>query len=195
MFKARAGLSLVELIVAIVLVGSLFIALGTGYVFIYGRITANLKLQKTLLQIDYALENIRLHCLGASKVADSSLFQAGITSEKASLQFQGESDVYNITPDDLSDNLEYTYTKDAEGNLVLLSAAISGVTKPAVAITPKEILIDKQYQPEITFRYTQGDEPNFLSVTVKALAVINPISKTPVSKEEGVRFWFAGVLK
>ncbi|MFA5410708.1 MAG: type II secretion system protein [Candidatus Omnitrophota bacterium] len=184
--KLSKGLSLVELIVAVILVGTLFITLGTGYAFIYGRITANLKLQKTLLQIDYTLENIRLHCLSASKVADGSLFPAGTTSQKSSLQFQGESNIYNITPDDLSDNLEYTYSKDSEGNLVLLSAAIPGVTSSTITIIPKEVLVDKQYAPQITFQYTQGTEPNFLSVTID----------TPLtSKTEGVRFWFTEVVK
>lgn len=189
MLKLPLGLTLTELIIALVLLSILIIILGTGYSFIYGRIMTNMRLQNIHLQIDYALENIRLHCISAIRIADGSLFTAGITNTKSAFQFQGESNIYNITPDNLTDDLNYNYRIDENGNLALSTQATTS-TKSTIPIPPTEILMDKQYEPAVTFQYDKDAEPNFLTVTIEARSV-NP----PVSKTEGIRFWFTDVVR
>jgi len=179
MSKRACGVTLLELVVAMFLMVVIVATLASGYLFIYGRVLDNIQRQNAYLQVDYALENIRLHCLSASRIDETSLFPAASNSTKDFFSFEGESDIHNITPDNQADNVLYTYRVDDDKNLVLLSGP-----------EQKEVLIESQYLPAIAFTYNQGSEPNFLTVTVNATVRDGNISKT-----EGLRFWFTDVVQ
>lgn len=176
--KPRAAVTLLELLIAIILISVILATVAGGYLFVYGRLIENIRVQNVHLQMDYALENIRLHCLSAVRVEDESLFTAGLDGTKDSFSFEGESDIHNITPDNSTDNTVYTYCLDESKNLVLKYSP-----------DRKEVLIDAQYSPHITFQYYEGAEPNFLTVTVTAATLEGNVSKT-----EGLRFWFTDVV-
>jgi len=178
MRNRTSGITLLELIISVILVFVALAALSNGYIFIYGRIVENIRLQNIHLQMDYALENIRLHCLSATSI--ESPFEPDIDSSKTSLIFEGESDIHNITPDNRTDNTIYTYEIDEDKNLVL---------KTGETAEQKEILIDAQYAPSIIFQYCRDTEPNFLTVTINTTDRQGNISKT-----EGLRFWFTDVV-
>lgn len=192
--KARRGLSLVELVVSIIISCFIVLFLGTAYSYIYNHIITNIKLENLHLQIDYALENIRLHCISAIRVDPGSFFLT--TGEtKTNFRFNGESDVYNITPDNLADDACYHYRNDGPGgvggNLILETYALNPATLSCTAtLLHTERLVDSQFNPRMTFRYNQDTEPNFLTLTTSGQA-----GGHQVSKQEGIRFWFVDVLR
>jgi len=180
MSKTLAGVTLLELLIAIFLLAVILGTLTSGYVFIYGKVLENIRLQNIHLQIDYALENIKLRCLSASRIEPDSLFLPGIENSKNSFSFSGESDFHRITPDNTTDNTRYTYRINEDHCLVL------EISDPP----QKEVLVDNQSSPTIAFQYSEGAEPNFLTVTINATTREHNLSKT-----EGLRFWFTDVLK
>jgi len=178
MFRAQRGLTLLELLLGIILIGVIMAALTVGYLFVGRQIIEGIRLQNMHLQVNYALENIRLHCLSAIRIDDNSFFNS-LGGARVDLGFQGERNIYNITPDDLTDNVHYGYFI-GDGNLVL-----------STDNTKQEILVDKQYSPTIEVRYVRGAEPNFLRVTITATHLPN----LRVENTEGIRFWFVDVVR
>jgi hypothetical protein len=182
--KSRGcGVTLLELIISLILIAVVLATLTGGYLFIYGRLLANIQQQNVHLQMDYALENIRLHCLSATRVI--SPFPADRDSSQGNLSFEGESDIHNITPDNSADNARYAYRLDEGKSLIIETYGLRAGSE-----RKEEVLIDAQYSPGITFQYRQNTEPNFLTVTINATAREGNISKT-----EGLRFWFTDVVK
>jgi len=179
--RAR-GITLLELLLATVLMLVVLTTLTSGYLFIYGRMLANIRLQNIHLQMDYALENIRLHALSASRIDNDSIFPVDSDEPKYNFSFEGESDIHNITPENNLDNAHYTYrVTGEEKNLVL------EIGDPP---EQQEVLVEAQYAPAITFEHRRDTEPNFMTVTINATAPEGNISKT-----EGLRFWFTDVVK
>jgi len=171
-----------ELLVAAGLVATILLTLAVGYSFISRQIVTALKLKNLYLQMDYALEHIALHCMSAANI-DPTMFFAPVASgtldTKNALRIEGESDVFRITPNNLADNAWYEYYKDAAGNIMF---RVDGTTT--------EVLIDKEFNPTITFQYTGGTEPNYMSVTISGTAAGQPVTKT-----RGIRFWFVDIVK
>jgi len=185
MRNKACGVTLLELIISVVLIATVLATLTSGYIFIYGRLLDNIQRQNVHLQMDYALENIRLHCLSASRIDDGSTFAADTDSTQDSLSFEGESNIHNITPDNTADNVRYTYRVNADKNLTLETRSLQTGEEPK-----EEVLVDGQYSPRISFQYRQGTEPNFLTVTINAT-----VREENISKTEGLRFWFTDVVK
>ncbi len=180
MKKKCRGLTLMELLIAIGLSTFSLLVLVSAYLFVYRHFNENIQRQNIYLQVSYALENMRVHCISATKIDDNSLLDAGITNSKSDFRFRGEQDFNTVTPDDPTDDAWYHYFIDRENNLVL-----------SINDSPqREILVEKQYAPQIQFQYTRGAEPNFLMVTITA-----GTSNMKISETEGIRFWFVGITK
>ncbi len=180
-----AGMSLIELVVAIALVGIILAVVFGAYTFFLTNIERSLKLSNTHMQIDFAMEDIKLHAMSAIQIDDGYLFPAAVSSSRSDLAFRGENDVYNITPDNLTDNAHYRY-------YVSQSAPALGLIreKSFANGVDRETLIDAKFGPEIWFNYTQDTEPNIMTVTIEA----GPHQRR-VSKSETVRFWFVDILQ
>lgn len=185
---ARRAFTLVELIISVVMLGVISAVIFSLPIFFIGYVNADLERYNIYSQINYALEDMKLRCASAIQVAQGSFFASASTTGKPEFEFDGESDIYNITPDDLSDNARYKYFIDENKDLVL-QRIFNG-------LTTKEILVENKYRPQIEFKYTSGDEPNFLTVTVQATNDKSTagISKT-ISKSEGLRFWFVDIIR
>lgn len=187
MLRKKSGLTLVELIIAIVLCSVAMAAAMAGYNFLFAQIKSNMERGNAGLQIAYALENIRLHTLSAISVENTSL----LNDTKLSVDgvdgfcFEGEGDIYNITPNKYGDNLIYCYYIDGQGNL------IRNATNTTSVVT-NETLVDGKYNPQITFSYVSGNEPNVLTVLINA-TVITGRPDTTVSKNETMNLWFINV--
>ena len=184
MLKRKSGLTLVELIIAIVLCSVAMAAAMAGYNFLFMQTKGNIERGNAGLQIAYALENIRLHTLSAIRVENGSLFtESPLKLNETVFCFEGEQDIYNITPNKYSDNLEYCYYLD--GDKLMLNA-----TNTTSGVTTSETLVDGKYNPGITFSYVPGNEPNVLTVAITANITTGRLD-TQVSKKESMRLWFA----
>ena len=186
MLRRKSGLTLVELILAIVLCSLVMAAAMVGYNFIFVQIRGNIERGNAGLQIAYAMENIRLHTLSAVSVKDASMFKTTSLS-KTVFCFQGEQDIYNITPSDDSDNRNYCYYLDDSEDKLMLNA-----TNTTGGLTTNETLVDGRYKPKIIFSYVPGNEPNVLTVAINATAITGR-PDTLVSKQESMRLWFTDV--
>lgn len=181
------ALTLIELILATTLSIMVIAIAIAGYNFILGQINYSMRKSNLTQRIDYCLENIKLHCRGAINVDPGSIFTAGINSTTNSFSFEGERNILNITPNNLTDNSIYGYYLNPD--LVLTSTSISsGITAAA-----REILLDYLYAPYIEFARQGTDEPNFLTVTITANDLKD--KKVTVSKSEGIEFWYTDVAK
>ena len=95
----RRSLTLVELVVVLVLIGSLMLAINSGGLFFISQIYANIERQHIHTEIDYALEDMKLRCISAINISPATTFPAGQSSTRDKLIFRGESDIYTIDPD------------------------------------------------------------------------------------------------
>lgn len=187
--REKNGLTLAELIIAVVLCGVAMAAAMAGYNFIFAQTRANMERGNAGLQIAYALENIRLHTLSAISVENSSLFtESPLKLNGTEFCFEGEQDIYNITPNKFSDNLDYCYYIDGQGNLVRNATN-------ATSVVTNETLVDGKYEPQIIFSYTPYNEPNVLTVLINATGITagGGRADTRVSKQESMNLWFTNV--
>lgn len=186
--RNKKAFTLTELVIAIVLISSVIAMTLSIYLFFSKQLMTNREHYDMLSQINYAFEDMFVRCVSASQVDPDSVFTIASTAfmdSKAKFKFYGEKDIYNITPDDIMDNIWYEYRIDDDGSLILETQNASGNTK--------EVLIDAKYKPNVRFEWYKGYEPNFMTVDISATSIIQP--QTQLSRREGVRFWFIDVKK
>jgi hypothetical protein len=153
-----------------------------SYAFLISNITFYSRRADAHMQIDYAMENIRLHCLSAFSI--STPFANGVTSTQNLFDFQGEANLSNITPNIVTDNANYRYFVGQFGNFRgLLLRTIRGGTR-------YETLIDSSFNPVVNFIYTAGTDPRVMTVFIEAGPPNSRINRT-----QGVRFWFADIVQ
>lgn len=184
------SLTLIELIVVIGLIGVVLIGIASAVAFFIVQVNANIERSNINAQINYAFEDMKIRCISAAKVGSGSTFNSD-GETKNEFSFQGEKDIYNITPDNLTDNYLYTYKID-NGDLVLETKDLAG--NPL----SREILVEKEFNPTIEFIYILGKPPNFLRVKIKATSNSNsvPLGANPtVSREDGIRFWYIDIVQ
>ncbi len=171
----------------VILLGIVSLVIFSIPVFFMNYINADLERYNIYSQINYALQDLKIRCASAIKISPGSFFAPSGTVTKSEFEFDGENDIYNITPDDLTDNAHYKYFVDTDKELVLEKTFNGAITR--------DILVEAKYNPKAEFKYALGDEPNFLTVTInatndKSTAGISKI----ISKTEGLRFWFVDVV-
>jgi len=174
------SLTLIELIVSLVLVGGVILGITSASVFFVRKVIFTTERYNMYSQISGALEDMKMRCLSAINI-DTAFVSDGITSPE--LEFNGEVDIYQVTPDDLSDNAQYRYYVDDSGRLVLENKTADEI----------ETLIESKFSPQLAFSYTLGDAPNFITVDIIAKSSKN--SKAVISRTEGIRFWFVDAVK
>lgn len=187
--RSLAGLTLVELILAAVLSVVAAAAVISGYNFLFTQTKSGIGRENLNLQIDYALEKIRLQCLSASAVDEVSLFEASAPIPKDSLCITGEKDPYTIDISDKTNDMEYCY-EIKDDSLILSAKDVSGASST-------EVLIEKRFKPKITFEYSINSEPNYITAAITATAknIGSRDRDIEVVKEEGIRFWYTTVTK
>lgn len=187
--RSLTGLTLVELILAAVLSVVAAAAVISGYNFLFTQTKSGIGRSNLNLQMDYALEKIRLQCLSASSVEDEFLFSADTGGSQDSLCITGEKDPYNIDISDSDNKKKYCY--QIEGDVLVLSASdISGDNGSA------EVLIDSRHSPAINFEYSLDSEPNYITAAITATAKdMKGVSEKRIEKKQGIRFWYTTVTK
>lgn len=178
----KRSISLMELLVILMLITVVILGITPVAIYLEKSVGESIEFSNMYSQLNYALEDLRLHSVSAVQIDDGSLF-AGPGTEN-SLKFRGQRDIYNITPDDAADDSWYEYSLNQDnGNLVLIKDNDNDA---------QEVLVEGRFHPTLIFNYQAGDEPNFITVTISATSVRDPTKV--ISRTEGIRFWFVSVL-
>jgi hypothetical protein len=179
--KHIKGLSLVELLMASALMVIMIAVIGRTVIFFTTQIRASIEQQNINVQIDSAFEDLRLRCASAVSVS-TTFVPAGSSLNR--FTFQGESDIYTVSPDDLTDNAVHSYYVNNNGDLV---RETNGVLA--------EVLVEKKFSPVVTFTYTAGNEPNFITVTITATSLRQPVGGSgTITKTFPLRLWFVDAV-
>jgi len=188
--NTQRGLTLMELLTSMVIAVITFSAIGYLVVFVSSQIAVFTERLAMYAQINLAMDDMRTRIPAAVKI------MTPLTSDVPSMDnitFEADRQIYNITPDDLTDNVNYRYlVRPGKGFVV---EAINKTTKN---IESTDILIEAKYNPAANFTRNTGDEPNILTVILAANS--SAMSRMPsrglsrsVAKMEGVKLWFVDV--
>lgn len=184
MYFKKRGFSLLELLISISLIGVLTGIIYTSVLFVTRHNRIDMKRANAYMQIEYALENIRMRTVSAIWVdPTTSFFSSG--GDRKDFRLRGENDMYNITPDDTLTKSFYRYFTNTTGAFLLEKEG-----------TPSqfEVLIEQEFHPDVTFTYIHDTEPNYLLVTVNAsIRVMN--DQVNVTKSQGIVLWFSDILR
>lgn len=184
----RRSLTLVELIVASVLLGITILGIARGSIFFVEQVSANLERQHIYTQINYAIDDMKLRCMGA-RATSTPLTPGGTRSD---LEFIGERDIYNVTPDITTDDRCYKYFVSSAGDLKLRTCT----SCPCNSALSEDTLVDGRFSPSLSFKHAVGDEPNYITVTIGANTSKTTIGlSNAISKTEGLRFWFVYIVQ
>ncbi len=170
-----------EIVIAIVLAGVVILGSVASSSFFIKKIYKDSRRYDMLSQINYCFEDLRLRCASAIELEDKYFFSSN-GEVKNEFQFEGEANPYYISPDNMADNRVYRYGIN-NGNFMRVEPDIS----------MREVLINEIYQPQVSFEYVSGSEPNFMRITITAQDKKYP--DINISRTEGVRFWFIDVVK
>jgi prepilin-type N-terminal cleavage/methylation domain-containing protein len=181
----RKGLTLIEVILALIILTLIIGSIYRSYTFFISNVSFYVRRANVHMQIDYAMENIRLHCLSANSISPGSFFPPAVTSNRNNFNFEGEFNLSNITPNNFTDNANYLYSVSTVG---VFSGLLLRTRRGAQ--TRYETLVDSSLNPNINFTYTAGTEPKFMTVTIEAGPPDSRINRT-----EGVRFWFVDIVQ
>lgn len=201
----KKSLTLLELIVAMILVGFLIFSIVGVSIFFINRVALSIERTNLESQISYAFEDMRIRLISASRVLTPLPYQGGSRSD---FSFVGENNIFNITPDNLADNVNYTYRIDNQGRLVLERTGSPTVGSP---LEPQiTVLLENRYPAPIgqapitlSFNYTPGDEPNFMTVTLtvrtkkicEAMGIGEGQNCPGITRIEGIKLWFCDVVQ
>jgi type II secretory pathway pseudopilin PulG len=193
----KSSFTLLELIVATVLLGILVSSTVGVSIFFISRVATSMERANLESQINHAFEDMRLRLISA-RTLFSQFLATGET--RNSIEFSGENNIFNITPEVTNDNVTYRYQVDVNGRLVLLrttNPTCAGCTaiEPATAV-----LVESRYAlpasgnpVDVSFNYRAGDEPNFITVTITARTrktCPTAANCGSISRTEGISFWF-----
>ena len=155
-------------------------------------------------QMNYALEDLRLRALSASRIPTADRFNANANTSRDSMCFYGEPDIYNITPlynttEISKKKVYYCYQQKAGAYAFELTS-----TFPNGTVT-HDILVDGKFRPDISFFYNRSLPVNFIFANLtlhseiqRRVSASSRQNKNElgglsniISKIQGVRFWYA----
>jgi hypothetical protein len=183
----KKAMTLIELLLTLILVSGIILLVSASSIFFVNQLQANLERSNIHSQINYAMDDMKIRCVSAISLEPSFNFNG---EEKTELIFQGESDIYKVTLNDLTDNRWYKYYI-SNTDLVVKSCTDSSCNSGS-----EEILIEGKFKPGVTFNYDQGTPVNLLRVELTAEGSKIPLGGTKeITKEGGIRFWFIDAAK
>lgn len=194
----KKSFTLIELIVAMVLVGFVVASVAAVSGFISKKVNLNSQRYNTWSQINYTLDDMRIRCSGAIDIftpIDDSGGSIVIDQDSGlTFEFEGEIDIYKITPDDKDDNARYIYSISGQDGINPGSLVLETVTS---GVSQANVLVDGRFKPKMVLTHGSDaagvfDEPNFITVTVEATT---PLDGKIISKTEGLRFWFVDIVR
>lgn len=199
----KESFTLVEIVITFSLIFIVLYGTISFVTFYIQQVNATIERSNMYSQISYAFEDMKLRFPGAIQIDNPfSSPGVGLTATKDSIEFEAEEDIFDITPTNRSgvvipggnDNVWYRYWIDEEkGDLILSSSNSPADLTPPVSYPNREVLVGGQFSPSIEFVYTEGDEPNFITVKIYAKSAKEP--DISYSFEEGIRLWFIGAVQ
>ncbi|MFO8052370.1 MAG: type II secretion system protein [Candidatus Omnitrophota bacterium] len=191
--RFRYSFTLIELLVVIALVGFVIISVSGLSMFFIRKVNVNKERYNLWSQISYTFDDMRIRCISAVDIVTPISAGGSYNLKKdGAFIFYAEDDIYNITPNDLTDNSWYRYLIDNNNNLSLDKGVYSQST--GFTETNRDIVIDGKYNPNLIFRHNTGDEPNFVVVTIDAEASVGG-KDLEIERKEGLRFWFVDLVQ
>ena len=188
--RSRAAMTLVELLLSLVIGGIMLMAVSYLVTFVNSQITVYSERFAMYSQINFALEDMRTRMPPAVKILTPLTYAI---SSRSSFKFEADQNIYNVTPDTLTDNVYYHYAVVAGKGLVL-----DTLNKTTSALLSRNILVEEKYNPEINFTRQDADEPDILTIILGAKSshaarmTAHGLSQY-VAKVEGVKFWLIDV--
>ncbi len=171
---------------AIVLLGIVILLSSAASTFFYTQVDGAVERQNIYSEIDAAFEDMKVRCV--SSILPYTVFASGGSTQNL-LRFQGETNIYAVTPDTLTDNCIYQYYVNVSGDLVLRTDVLAGWN------IREDVLVERKFRPTLQFRYSAGDEPNFLTVTITATTPKAMMGgRNTITKTDGIRFWFINLV-
>ncbi|MCF7916429.1 MAG: type II secretion system GspH family protein [Candidatus Omnitrophica bacterium] len=189
----RRSFTLVELIVIIAIAGFVIVSITGLSMFFVRKVKVNKERYNMWSQISYTFDDMRMRCISAINIITpvSSGGVHDLESDGAFIFF-AEDDIYNVSPDDLTDNVWYQYMIDQQGNLRLEKGAYSQAS--GFVANDSEIIVDEKYNPNLSFRHEVGDEPNFAIAKIDTDVSVAG-EDLDIEREEGIRFWFVDLAQ
>ncbi|MGA2775244.1 MAG: hypothetical protein ABSE81_04205 [Candidatus Omnitrophota bacterium] len=199
----KKAMTLLEIIIVLIVMSGIIFFVSASSIFFVDQTQANLERSNIYTEINYAMQDMKIRCVSAVDL--NPMFSVKNAANdpdgqdiKTALIFQGEADIYNINPDDTTDKSWYKYyltNPDASNppkqDLVLMTCSDS-----SCSTGKEEVLIDKIFNPNVSFIYEQGSPPNLLTVELTAESNKIPLgANQQVAKEGGIRFWFIDIAQ
>ncbi|MCF7908018.1 MAG: prepilin-type N-terminal cleavage/methylation domain-containing protein [Candidatus Omnitrophica bacterium] len=186
------GFTLIEMIVVLLVISFIMITITSIAIFFTRQVNLSRERTNMWSQLEYTVSDMRTRCVSAVTTITPLSPCGSITingTSGSNFTFNGEADIYSITPDNITDNVNYTYSIQNDGALILQTTG--GVT---------DVLIDGKYNPELIFEHhcevvggvTIPDEPHFIRVN---LTLENVSFGLNASREDAIRFWFLDVVQ
>lgn len=194
-------MSLVEFIVVLAVMSGIILFISASLIFFVNQTQANLERNNIYTELNYAVDDMKLRCVSADQVStvfSSSTASASGRDTKNELVFQGEQDIYTVTPDVTTDNTWYKYylTNADTSTPPKQDLVIKTCTDSSCASGSEEILIDKVFNPSVSFIYEKEAPPNMLKVVLTAESSKVPLgADKQVTKEGSIRFWFVDIAQ
>lgn len=183
----KKAMTLIELILASILVSGIITVVSAGSIFFVNQIQANLERSNIYTQMNYAMEDMKIRCVSAV-ILGANFNPEG--EQKSELVFEGEDDIYTVTLNTLTDNRWYKYY------LNNIDLVVKGCTNSLCNTGSEEILIEGKFKPGITFKYEKDTPPNLLRVVLTAESNKVPLGGIKkITREGGIRFWFIDAAK
>jgi type II secretory pathway pseudopilin PulG len=187
----KKALTLIELILALILISGTLAVVSGGLLFFVNQLQANIERNSMHSQLNYAMEDMKLRCVSALNL--SQYFPAA-GGDKNEITFEGECNIYEVTLNDDDDNCIYRYYKDANNNLILNCADAGGT-----CTFGNELLVEGKYNPTLNFTFDNTLGLNVLTVDMTATSTsphrIPLGGNATITKTGGIRFWFIDVTQ
>jgi len=184
-------MTLIELIIALIIMSGVILFISFSVVFFMDQVQSNIERSNIYTQLSYTMEDMKMRCVSAIDIGSS--FSAG-GEEKPELIFKGETDIYNVNPDnpDVNSKSWYKYYLN-NGDMVIKTC---GPMDSTCSTGSEEVLIDKIYNPTVSFAYNSGESPSLLRVKLTAQSNKVPLgADKEITKEGAIRFWFIDIAK
>lgn len=186
MKRGGRGLTLLELMIAIVVMVLVVGAVSVSMTYVLRQVSVLAERYTMYTQVAYAVDDIAAYTHACARVAEGSFFSS-TGGSRSDFSFLGERDIFNVTPGNMAAKVTYRYYVDAASHDLVRE----------VAAGRREVLVEGRYNPSVSFEYVAGDEPNVMVVKVNATSrrFASGGLARPVSKMVAVRFWFANIVQ
>ncbi|HOW42934.1 MAG TPA: prepilin-type N-terminal cleavage/methylation domain-containing protein [Candidatus Omnitrophota bacterium] len=203
--KAAKAFSLIEMLIALILLPSVAMAIYWMTMHTAHQVSLYMERFNMHTQISNTLQDISLRCTSAVEIDNETSFSGYEPEELHNFKFRGQGNIFNITPEENSDDIWYEYYIKCPSGQRCPDGLRGALMIRNVDTGTERVLIEGKYQADVVFRFTPAVDgsseepmsPNFFKVHVTTHSKrknLFGVSST-VEKIQGVRFWFIDVVK